>query len=140
MNATHCITTWNVGLDVIQCDKFIHNTVTYDLSPCFIYPVLQLLTQNEIRKKEKELEDNLRHLKILETVSMQQVWWEMAVCDFAVPVAVPNLHPVFRCSTKCRNLCSNVMSALLKDKARWKVIGYVLTSITWFCSLIYHNC
>ena len=88
--------------------------VTYDLSPCFIYPVLQLLTQNEIRKKEKELEDNLRHLKILETVSMQQVWWEMAVCDFAVPVAVPNLHPVFRCSTKCRNLCSNVMSALLK--------------------------
>jgi hypothetical protein len=54
------------------------------------------------------------NLKILETVSMQQVWWEMAVCDFAVPVAVPNLHPVFRCSTKCRNLCSNVMSALLR--------------------------
>ncbi|CAG2249620.1 unnamed protein product [Mytilus edulis] len=33
-----------------------------------LYPVLQLLTQNEIRQKEQELEDKLRHLQKLQTV------------------------------------------------------------------------
>lgn len=36
-----------------------------------LYPVLQLLTQNEIRQKEQELEDKLRHLQKLQTVSKQ---------------------------------------------------------------------